>query len=428
MLRDGEADVLAVWKFDRWSRQGLSAVADLIDTLDVRADALFVALSDGLRSNRPAWRIIASVLAEVARMEAENMSLRVRSSVRKLKTTGRFSGGTVPFGYRSAPASDGPGRVLEVDPIESAIVRELAERVLAGELISHIVANLNDRAIPTAGSEARRAAHAGGDPKGLPVGRWHLSTLKTLLTAEMLLGRVLLHGRPVLDDAGLPLQVWPPILDLATMVSLRARLGQPRQRSNKPQAHRRASRLLSGVIFCAHCGQKCYIRSQRGYFVYGCPGQQLGGDACPTPRISAPAVESYITETFLALVGDLPELRYIEIAGDPGAETELEEIEAAIAEVAAAFADDNADPTALLSRMATLKDRRTSLRALPKEIQVVEERTGRSIREAWQAEEDENLAEKRRILTAYLDHATLASTRKRGGTFNPERVSLMWRS
>ena len=40
MLRDGRADVLCVWKLDRWSRQGLSAIADLVDVLDERG--LFV--------------------------------------------------------------------------------------------------------------------------------------------------------------------------------------------------------------------------------------------------------------------------------------------------------------------------------------------------------------------------------------------------
>lgn len=34
MLREREADVLAVWKLDRWARQGLSAVDDLVRALN----------------------------------------------------------------------------------------------------------------------------------------------------------------------------------------------------------------------------------------------------------------------------------------------------------------------------------------------------------------------------------------------------------
>src|SRR4051794_20873542 len=50
MLRGGDADVLAVWKADRWSRQGVRAVADLDDVLAQRPDARFIADQDGLDS------------------------------------------------------------------------------------------------------------------------------------------------------------------------------------------------------------------------------------------------------------------------------------------------------------------------------------------------------------------------------------------
>ncbi|MGC5166454.1 recombinase family protein [Luteimicrobium sp. DT211] len=44
MLADGRADVLAVWKFDRFTRQGLGALAELMDALGSRPGTLFVAL------------------------------------------------------------------------------------------------------------------------------------------------------------------------------------------------------------------------------------------------------------------------------------------------------------------------------------------------------------------------------------------------
>ena len=57
---------------------------------------------DGLSSTQPAWRIIASVLAEVARMERDNTSTRVLSSLAELRLNGRFTGGQRPYGYVSA--------------------------------------------------------------------------------------------------------------------------------------------------------------------------------------------------------------------------------------------------------------------------------------------------------------------------------------
>lgn len=92
MLRDGRADVLCVWKLDRWSRQGLSAIADLVDVLDERG--LFVAYMDGLRSDQTAWRLIAAVLSEVARAEREH-----GGSTAILTAA---SGDTAPMGRRVA--------------------------------------------------------------------------------------------------------------------------------------------------------------------------------------------------------------------------------------------------------------------------------------------------------------------------------------
>src|SRR5690606_41320589 len=50
MLRNGEADVLAVWKFDRWRRQGLRAVVGLIDALDARPGGVLPSKGAGLDS------------------------------------------------------------------------------------------------------------------------------------------------------------------------------------------------------------------------------------------------------------------------------------------------------------------------------------------------------------------------------------------
>src|SRR5450755_1539038 len=101
MLEDGSADVLLCWKLDRWSRQGLGSIAELIKVLDQRPGALFVAEQDGLSNDQPAFRMIAGILSEMARSESENTSLRVKSSITALKRAGRWSGGVVPFGYRT---------------------------------------------------------------------------------------------------------------------------------------------------------------------------------------------------------------------------------------------------------------------------------------------------------------------------------------
>ena len=54
----------------------------------------------------------ATNLAFVAQLESTNISLRVASTQAYLRESGRWRGGTPPYGYRPAPNPDGPGVVL----------------------------------------------------------------------------------------------------------------------------------------------------------------------------------------------------------------------------------------------------------------------------------------------------------------------------
>jgi len=422
MLQEGEADVLAVWKFDRWSRQGLSAVASLVDTLDAVPAARFVALRDGLSSDQPAWRIIASVLAEVARMEADNTAARVRSSISTLKKSRRYSGGVVPFGYRTAPAPDGPGRILEPAPHEAAILRELADRVLDGESVARLAVELNKRGVPTTRSAYRKAAAEGRDLDDLDRGRWKATTLRVVLTGDHLLGRVTHKGAAITDSHGLPEQVWEPVLDLATVTRLRARLGSPNTPTGKPRRVR-AARLLSGLVFCAHCGRKCYVRTSGGYPIYGCPANAYGGE-CPQPRITATGLDDFVTERFLGVVGDWPEVEEVEVVSDAGTSGALADVEAALQEASAALMADDADVPALFRRLEALKARRAELREIPSSVSVEVRKTGRTRREAWEATED--LDKRRALLEKDILQVEISMRAVHGKKFDPARVAIRW--
>lgn len=426
MLRDGDADVLAVWKLDRWTRQGLGAVAGLVEVLDAKPSAIFAAHVDGLRSDQPAWRLIAGVLAEVARMEAENTSTRIRSSFVHRKRVGKFTGGPIPYGYRSAPAPDGVGRVLEVEPTEAALVLEVADRIAIGdESLTRIARDLTGQGIPTSKSDYRRAALNGQPDETLDRGRWTVGTIRSIWSSDHLLGRTRHHGKPVLGDDGLPEAFWEPILDLTTLGILRTRLGDPRARLGRPPRVRTA-RLLSGIAYCAHCDSKLYVHTSSGRAVYACPDSRNAGP-CPSPRIDAENLEAYIAGVFLSHSGRAPETRDAPAVADAGTSDALVEIEAALAETTGALASDDANVPALLSRLEALKARRAELRALPTTVATLDRvPTGRTIAEAWDADDD--LATRRKLLLEVLDHITVSSRVRRGPKLDPERVRIRWTS
>ncbi|CCQ44693.1 resolvase, N terminal domain protein [Pseudarthrobacter siccitolerans] len=432
LIRDGEADVLAVWKLDRFTRQGWDGLGELSRALDARAlankPALFVALRDGLDSDQSAFRMIAGVLSEVARAEADNAATRIKHSIAYRKTsTNKYTGGAaVPFGYRSVPAPDGVGRVLVLDEEEAAIVREISGRLLAGiEPLSRICADLQAREIPTSKSPARRALRKGEPADGLDRGFWRASTLRSLFTSDLLMGRVRHHGDLVRDADGLPASVWPPVVDLATLEGLRVRLGHAPSRGGPAPAQPRkgrAARLLSGIAFCAECDSKMYVTSSSGYPIYSC-GSSWNGGSCPSPKIKAEALENFVVEHVLKIQGNAPELELIQEADTATRDAALREVEAALREAFALLDEDDADDIALSARIRTLKARRKELREIPVATSSRVVPTGRTLAEAWEAEDD--LDWRRSILDWGLDHVTVGPGTTRAG-IDPSRVRFYW--
>ncbi len=407
MLRSGEIDVLAVWKFDRFSRQGLGALGSLIDALDARSEARFVALRDGLSSDTPAWRIVASVLAEVARMEAENTATRVSSSVAALRRSGRFAGGTPPTGYASAPAPDGPGRVLVPDVVVARVLREAAERIVAGESAYSVTQSLNASAVrpPRATS-------------------WSVQALTQALSGHAIVGRVKVRGEVLSDSDGLPLQVWEPVLPPDLWRAVRATLAE-RKAKRTPVGQRASSRsrLLSGIASCAACGGPLYVRPGGGSraTVYAC-GARSNGRPCPGTAVTAERLEEHVATAFLGLFGSWTVTTPREVEAPALA---LAEVEEAIAATTDAMRVRGADRAALSARLDVLDNRREALVASaggPAAIEYVD--TGETMREVWDG--GDTLA-RRDLLTSAIGYVAVAKGRRGAHGLDPARVEIGWR-
>ncbi|MGY1751547.1 recombinase family protein [Blastococcus sp. SYSU D01042] len=411
MLRDGAAEVLAVWKMDRWTRQGLSALADLLEVLEQRPEATFVADRDGLDSTAATWDLHAGMLVAVAKMERDNTKARVKSSVDRLRRVGRYAGGNLPYGYRSTPNPEGPGRVLVINEAEAAVVREAASRVLAGESIYAISRDLNAREIPT-----RRPFK---DKEKTKPRTWSIQALRQVLTADAILGRITHRGELLRGEDGLPFTVWPPVLDLETWTRVRSALGVGIPRGVRPPRRRRSG-LLSGLVTCAGCGAPLYLRSNgAGHAAYGCSARS-NGRPCDGVSISADAVERHVAEVFLSGVGDREVIEEVIEAGPDAAA--LAEVQRAIEETAREMTADDADPVELGRRLALLKERRAALKAAPQEPTVRLVPTGRTYSEAWEAAD---LDGRRAILGATLAVLSVRKGRRGSRIFDPARVVMM---
>lgn len=433
MLDDGKAEVLAVWKLDRWTRQGLGAIGRLVEVLDRSPKAEFVALRDGIRSSQPSWRLTAAVLSEVARSEADNTAMRVSAAIRANQQAGRFKGGTVPYGYRPAPHPSGRGRTLVLDPSEVATVRRMAAWVLEGRPINALTDVLTREGFPTTRSPYRLAVIRGEDAEGLGRGVWSWPAVAAILTGDAVLGRVSV-GKPVpgtrrkdwslvLDEEGLPLQPFPAALDADTSARLRARIKSTKNPSGKPRRVPRQARLLSGLLFCSVCGQKLWVTVRSGHPTYTCA--RKAGGTCSGPNMRAVLAERAVTDTFLAERGHWPEATIEEVVTNPETTEELARVQAAIDQTLAQMAHDDADVTKLATTLQTLKGRRTELQATPASITRRFIPTGRTIAEAWADADDFG---RRELLARFgLDRIELLPSAIKGSNvYQPERLVPHW--
>ncbi|WP_085368564.1 recombinase family protein [Leifsonia sp. NCR5] len=438
-IATGKADVLAVWELSRFSRMGLGAVAKLVTVLRERPGSLFVAKKEGLRSDQPAFGIMASVIAEVAAMEAEATRDRIRSMrSHVLSQTDpddqRWLGGHPPIGYRTVARSDGPGKMLVVDAYEAAQLREVARRLIAGHALTEVTHYLVEQGVPTAQSPARKARQTGQPTEGLAAGNWRITTLSKVMRSPTLLGRTtrevevgkrsdgsaIIETRVVSDSAGMPIQRWEPVLDAGTFAALQAVL-----KVRGPNRVRKAASWLSGQLICGLCGHVMYAtsRSDRPSGSFRCVNRNMVGQACPGVSIQRSLTEGYMESVILRMIGDLDEYRVEQEGAGPDSQA-LDTVAQAITDVQEALVADGADYSKLLPQLDRLKAERQRLLSDPGDVVTIRVPTGRKLRDAWAGG---SIREKQFMIADMLDGIRVMPATSNGRTSRVEdRLVPVW--
>jgi len=155
LLAAGDFDAVVIWKVDRLARRVLDFLhAD--EALQQKGAGL-VAVEDPIDMTSPQGRAFAVMLAVFGEMEAEAIRARVRAARLQLLKDGRWAGGGIPYGYRSAPNPNGPGWVLVKDPERQPWLAEAVRMALEGRTVNAITTWLTSVGAPLPGrSSARR--------------------------------------------------------------------------------------------------------------------------------------------------------------------------------------------------------------------------------------------------------------------------------
>lgn len=394
-------DAVAVYDLDRlhrhpWELEEFFMVCDTAGHVALASVAgdYDLATNDG--------RMMARIMATVARKESDDKSRRLKSKHEELATRGRFSGGVRPYGYR--PLGDG---ALEVVEAEAEVVWEAARRLLGGESPYGICADLNRRGVPTV--------------KGA---QWRTQTLRRILTSPTTAGYREHHGE-VVGRAG-----WSAILDEITWRRLRAVIQDPTRA--RARAHPARSYLLSGGIArCGRCGMPLHAqRRQDGARVYACvPGPDKGG--CGKISVRADPLEEVVAEAVMVAL-DGPELARAVARRtddeDDGAGEE-EGLEARLAELAEMWAAGEITRAEWLAARRSLEARLEAARrrqARRMRTTALDPYVGRegSLRAAWPSL---TLDQRRAVVSSVLEQVTVGPAARRGPKFDLSRIDLVWR-
>lgn len=250
----GSIDMLVTWSSTRAHRNLDEYV--LLRRLCVDAGVLWAYNGRVYDMNDGDDRFRTAMDGAIGERDVEEIRRGVLRSTRANAAAGRPHGRLL-YGYRRI--YDPVTRAFirqESDPDTAPIVRQIFADYLAGHSLNSIVADLNDRRIPTQRGK-----------------QWIRSSIVRMLRNRGYLGERSYQSKTA-RKTGEPATItstdaWPPIIDSTTFDRVQARLDSLNTvgRRQAPTA-----RLLTGIAICSVCLQKLHvIASSKRPHKYSCP-------------------------------------------------------------------------------------------------------------------------------------------------------------
>lgn len=201
-------------------------------------------------------------------------------------------GGAIPLGYKIED------KKLVIDPKTAPIVKEAFEKYADGETVAEICRQFNARGYKTS--------------KGTAFGK---SSFTKIFRNERYIGVYTFHDYRAEDAI-------PAIIDKDLWDRVQLRVGKIKNAPARNKA--KVVYLLSGKIFCGHCGSKMNGNCNVGnYCYYQCYGKKNGNVDCKKKNIRKEFIERLVAQDALSLLTD----EYIEQIATIACEKNQHEIE-----------------------------------------------------------------------------------------------------
>ena len=216
----GRIDAVLTWHTDRLHRSP-AELEDYITSCETFGVRTVTVKAGNVDLSSPSGLVMARTLGAFARYEIDHARERMQRAKKRSAEAGAWKGGRRPFGYES----DG----VTIREPEAALIRDAADRLLAGESVRAVARAWND-----AGSTTTT---------GRP---WTLHGPRRVLLRPRNAG-LMEHQGQIIGEAS-----WSPILEPEKWRAVARLLEDPARRTNNTNSAVR--HLGSGLFRCGVCG------------------------------------------------------------------------------------------------------------------------------------------------------------------------------
>ncbi|QNG35215.1 recombinase family protein [Geodermatophilaceae bacterium NBWT11] len=395
-LASGDRDGVLVYHLDRLTRRPreLEEFLEVIDAAKVR-HVKFVAGDADLGSGD--GLLVARIMGAVAAGESAAKSRRVKRKLMQNAELGLPHGRSVrPFGFEQDAITHRPD--------EASVLRELAQRFVAGESLRSLCTDLEERGVKTV--------------KGAP---WHTHSLRYVLSNPRLAG-LRSHNGQTVGKA-----VWEPIITEELHHRVLALIASRKMSSRRtPRAY-----LLSGMLRCGKCGGTLFSSRRQDSRRYVClSGPDHRG--CGGLTVVAAPLEQLITDYALFRL-DSPAVANA-IAGRSSADEESsrlgeqlsqerEPLDYLAEEFGVARIDRRHWEKARRPVEGRVKDLEKRLGKVTRTDSLTGLGTGEALRDQWAGL---NLSRQSAILRTLIAHITIAPGQRGARALDPDRAEVTW--
>lgn len=275
MMRDaarGKFQFLVVWKVDRFARNRYDSA---MYKARLKKHGVKVMYAKEYIPDGPEGILLESILEGSAEYYSANLAQNIRRGMEANARECKITNGSLPLGYRK-----GADMRYEIDPVGADVVRRIFRLYNDGVSTVEICAMLNNM-----GHRTRL---------GKPFGK---NSIRNILSNERYTGVYIYRDTKV--EGGIP-----AIVDKDTFAKAQKMLGYHAQ---SPAASMDIHYLLTGKLFCGHCGEPMIGMSGTGksgnkFAYYACANKRRGDKSCDKKNVRKEDIEAAVVARTLEYV------------------------------------------------------------------------------------------------------------------------------